>query len=271
MTSINLIQLWQQRKRMPLLLPPLLHPKQRTPGKARERKSLLSRLLLSLRNPARSSRFWLFIKRARLMPKLLLLASTKQPLQFRSQSIRKASVPHRRNIPPLYILAIYLAAFVAANLFLKHYGRYGLWVSSFILIPFDFVARCILHETIKSRLLLILWLLLLTSVSGIITALINFDASAIAMASVCGFTCAQLAASLWYQALIKTRPWIKVNGSDLIGIVLDSIIFQYIAFGEIVVLVTVGQIIVKCLGGLLWYYILIKKFRLYERINSGRS
>lgn len=167
-----------------------------------------------------------------------------------------------------FFIAMYLAAFIAANLLVKHFGAEGLWISSFVLIPFDFVCRCLFHETWAGKRL-IARLFLLTLVSSLITLLFS---PAIALASICGFVAAQLGAGMFYQSN-KGRSWFfKVNVSDLIAIVFDSIVFQLIAFHHLDLFITGGQILVKFAGGLLWYFIIFKKLKLHERfVSSGRS
>lgn len=163
------------------------------------------------------------------------------------------------------LIFFYLSAFVAANLIVKHFGAHGLWFSSFFLIPFDFVARCIIHEKYKGAKLIII-LSCLTAAASLITWAMN--APFIALASMSGFTAAQISAGVFYQLNKKNSSWFyKVNVSDLIAIIFDSFVFQLIAFGILDLYVTAGQIIIKFAGGLLWYYILFKKLKLNEKIN----
>lgn len=164
------------------------------------------------------------------------------------------------------VLSLYLLSFVGANLLVKHFGAYGLWFSSFLLIPFDFVCRCLLHEKWKG-LKLIFNLLLLTAASGAITYLINRHAINIALGSLAGFSASQLGAGIFYQWLKQSKNWFfKVNISDLIAIVCDSLVFQYIAFDKLVIPVTIGQVAIKFAGGLMWYYILFKKIKIQNRL-----
>lgn len=163
----------------------------------------------------------------------------------------------------LFIL-LWLAAFVAANLLVNHFGAYGLWVSSFLLIPFDFVCRCLFHETWTGRRL-VMNLTALTILSGCITFLINNGALNIALASFLGFAAAQLGAGIFYQRN-KNKSWFyKVNISDLVAIVFDSVVFQLVGFGTLNIYVTTGQVIIKFLGGLMWYFILKKHFHALKR------
>jgi hypothetical protein len=151
---------------------------------------------------------------------------------------------------------------VAANLFLKHFGPYGLWFSSFFLIPFDFICRCIFHENKQFKLLVALVLL-----AALLTVLINANALKIAFASVLGFTAAQLTAGTFYQLVINRSKFVKINGSDLVAIAFDSLVFQFVAFSFFNYKVALGQIAVKLAGGLLWYFVIFKIFK-YE-LNRG--
>jgi len=156
------------------------------------------------------------------------------------------------------IFLFFLAAFVAANLIVKHFGQYGLWFSSALLIPFDFVARCVIHEKYKGYKL-VLVLFALTLCAAAVTVAFNWNALNIAAASICGFAAAQLGAGAFYQGNIKRSLFIKVNISDLIAICLDSVIFQIVAFSSFNPTVTLGQIVIKFLGGLFWYFVLFRK------------
>lgn len=147
----------------------------------------------------------------------------------------------------------------------QHFGAYALWVSSFILIPFDFVVRCILHEkweggSLVSRLFII------TFLACAITYSMNKSYENIAISSAAGFTSAQVTSGLFYQLSKGKSYFFKVNLSDLLAITTDSILFQLIAFSAINPFITIGQIAVKFAGGLLWYYILFKRLRIHEKV-----
>lgn len=151
----------------------------------------------------------------------------------------------------------YLAALIAANLIVKHFGSHGLWFSSAILIPFDFVCRCIFHETWKG-FKLVRNLVVLTLISGIITVAFNYNALNIALASFTGIVAVQVFAGLFYQAFKNKSYLFKVNLSDLVAIIVDSIVFQLVAFKTVDLSVTGGQILIKIFGGLFWYFIIFK-------------
>lgn len=163
------------------------------------------------------------------------------------------------------IFVLFIIAFTIANLLVKHFGAPGLWISSALLIPFDFVLRCVIHERFSRRTLFVV-LLLLTVCAASITWIINYYAKWIAIASVCGLCAAQTFAGAFYQLIKYSKNWFfKVNVSDLIAIVFDSIVFQLIAFSTFNIGITAGQIAIKFGGGLFWYYIIFKKLKLHEK------
>lgn len=158
------------------------------------------------------------------------------------------------NIDKILIPA-YLIVMVIANIIVKEIGPTGLWISSFLLIPFDFVIRSILHERWTGKNLF-KRLSLLILAAGFLTYLINSSAQNIAIASFVAFMLAQAAASIFYQIHQSKKYFYKVNGSDFLAIIVDSIAFQFIAFGEPEIYIIAGQVIIKFIGGLMWYYII---------------
>lgn len=164
--------------------------------------------------------------------------------------------------------ALFLISIILGNLLVHELGRWGVLITSFVFIPFDFVIRCYIHELYTGKKLYVI-LFSIICLGALATYITNHDAKNIAIGSVSGFAIASLAGSLFYQLSLKQIPLIKVNGSDIIALIVDSIIFQLIAFGSIVWAVTSWQIAVKILGGLLWYYILINKFNLINKIKQS--
>jgi len=161
-------------------------------------------------------------------------------------------------------ISLYLAAFTLANFIVLWFGKTGLIFTALLLIPFDFVMRCMFHEQWKG-IELIAKLGALVAVSSAITYLINQDAKNIALASVGGFISAQIVAGIFYQLTIKKSYFIKVNGSDAVGIILDSIVFQMIAFGFITYEITLSQTLLKIIGGFFWYWVIFVKLKLHAR------
>ena len=162
-------------------------------------------------------------------------------------------------------ISIYLIAFVLANLIVLYFGSIGLIFTALFLIPFDFVMRCIFHETWKG-IELILKLGLIVIAASLITFVINRNAINIAIASSVGFILAQIFAGIFYQFFIKKSFFVKVNGSDAIGILIDSLSFQLIAFGIINYNILVGQFLLKLIGGFFWYWVIFKKIKLQDKL-----
>lgn len=161
-------------------------------------------------------------------------------------------------------IIIYVGAIILANLLVLWFGKYGLLLSSSLLIPFDFVMRCYFHERWKGTGLVIRLGLLIGS-AALATYLINQNSLSIAIASVVGFIFANIMAGLIYQMLIEKPVFYKVNGSDFAAIMVDSVIFQAIAFGSIDPVVMFGQVAIKMLGGLFWFWILFRVIKIKLR------
>jgi uncharacterized PurR-regulated membrane protein YhhQ (DUF165 family) len=163
-------------------------------------------------------------------------------------------------------ISIYLVAFILANFIVLHFGANGLIFTALFLIPFDFVMRCLFHEQWKG-IELVLKLGALVAVASIITYFINHDSINIALGSMFGFIAAQIFAGVFYQKMIKKSFFVKVNGSDAIAIIVDSIVFQLVAFSVIDTSITILQTILKIAGGLFWYWIIFKKLKLQNKIK----
>lgn len=161
-------------------------------------------------------------------------------------------------------ISIYLLAFVLSNFIVLYFGSVGLIFTALFLIPFDFVMRCLFHETWKGFELIVKMILLVIA-AGIITYLINYDTKLIAFASIFGFAGAQVVAGMFYQLNIEKDYLIKVNGSDAVGIMFDSIVFQMIAFGAVNWTIFLSQFTLKIIGGLLWYWVIFVKFKLHKK------
>jgi len=162
-------------------------------------------------------------------------------------------------------ISLYLLAFVFSNFIVLWYGAKGLIFTALFLIPFDFVIRCLFHEQWKGKEL-VLKLGTLVFIASLITYLINRDSQNIALGSMFGFITAQIIAGIFYQIFIKSNYFIKVNGSDFFGIIFDSIVFQLVAFSIIDFNVTIGQTVLKVLGGFFWYWIIFVKLELHKKI-----
>lgn len=151
------------------------------------------------------------------------------------------------------IVFLYISAIVVANNMVSMFGEIGLWVTGFFLIPFDLLARDILHEQWRGRYLFRKMFLLVLS-GGIISFATNPDTLHYSIAGVLAFASAGIINTLVYSLLDKHIKFIKMNASNFCASIADTSIFLVIAFGfksNLLSLLLI-QILIKFLGGMLW-------------------
>jgi hypothetical protein len=150
---------------------------------------------------------------------------------------------------------LYLAAIILANLSSAHFGPSASIVNAFLFIGLDLTARDRLHEAWDGRGLA--WKMgTLIATGSLLSWVINRDAGQIAVASFAAFAAASLVDAVVYQALRKQGYLVKVNGSNVFGAAVDSLVFPTIAFGGFLPWVTLGQFAAKVLGGFVWSLVL---------------
>jgi hypothetical protein len=155
----------------------------------------------------------------------------------------------------LYIV-LYLGAAVAANLLVTRFGPQSAPFVAFGLVSLDLTSRDHLHDAWKHKGLW--WKMAALIGSGsFLSWLVNRDAGPIALASFVAFGCAGLSDTLTYAVLGDKKYLVRVNGSNVVSAVVDSIVFLSLAFGWppdwwIVSL----QFAAKVLGGLVWSVLL---------------
>lgn len=160
----------------------------------------------------------------------------------------------------ILLVALYLAAIIAANLMIAHFGPQATIITAFLFIGLDITARDGLHESWRGRGL---WLKMaaLIAAGSLMSWLVNRDAGPIAIASFAAFAASGAADTLTYHAL-RHRAWaVKVNGSNIVSAAVDSLVFPTLAFGGFLPLVVLGQFIAKVSGGAVWAAILRFKRR----------
>jgi hypothetical protein len=157
-------------------------------------------------------------------------------------------------------ISLYLFAIIISNFVVHWMGSQGLIFTALFLIPFDYVMRCYFHEKWSGKEL-ILKLGSITILGSLLTFAFNQDTLNIAIGSSVSFFSAQIMAGLFYRINLKRSYFVKVNGSDLIAIIVDSLIFQMIAFQNIDLDIFYSQVFLKFIGGLFWYSILFRKGR----------
>ena len=146
---------------------------------------------------------------------------------------------------------IYIAALVAANLLVAWLGVWFSLVNAFVLIGLDLSLRDKLHDLWEGDKLPIKMGGLIATAS-IVSYAINPATGMIALASLAAFSLSMLADSLVYRYL-KDKEWmIRVNGSNIAGSAVDSVVFPTIAFGGLMLEIVALQFIAKVGGGYIW-------------------
>lgn len=156
----------------------------------------------------------------------------------------------------MILVVVYLAAITAANLLVAHYGPAIAPWTALAFIGLDLTCRDTLHDrwthgrTWKMGALILggsavswlvnLWLLDLPNVNRV------------AAASAVAFLASASADWAVYQLAIRRPWWQRVNGSNVVGAAVDSLLFLPLAFGQVVPGPMVGQFLAKVAGGALW-------------------
>lgn len=160
-----------------------------------------------------------------------------------------------------------MAAIVAANLSIIYFGPQAAIWNAFILIAFDLTARDALHEAWQGHHL---WgkMLMLIATGSLLSWWLNADAARIALASFVAFGLAGLSDALIYAVLGDKSRLVKMNGSNVISSIIDSVVFVSIA--GLPWFIIPGQIAAKIIGGVMWSVLLIRlsnnsiQMRLYD-------
>lgn len=159
----------------------------------------------------------------------------------------------------MLFIALYLIAIVAANLSVAWFGPSVTVINAFLFIGLDISTRDRLHEQWQGHNL---WrnMLLLIAGGSILSAVLNWNAAPIALASFGAFLLSETADALVYQALRKRPQWIKMNGSNVVSAAVDSLAFPALAFGfPLLWGIVIGQFVAKIIGGALWAYLLTRR------------
>jgi len=151
---------------------------------------------------------------------------------------------------------MYLAAIVAANLLTAWLGPWVTPINAFLFIGLDITARDSLHDAWHGRGLWWKMALLIGAGSALSWAL-NRNAGPIALASFVAFAASSTVDGLVYGALLKRDRMQRVNGSNLAGAAVDSLVFPVLAFGwPPDPWIVYGQFTAKTAGGLFWSLVL---------------
>lgn len=125
----------------------------------------------------------------------------------------------------------YLAAIVAANLLVKHFGPTYSPVIAFFAIAAVLIFRDQFADMVGQRRTAQLLQFGLIAAGALLTYLFNQDAAQIAKASVIAFAASETTEQAIYF-LLRHRPWMdRAPLSAVFGAAVDSVLFITIAFG----------------------------------------
>lgn len=162
------------------------------------------------------------------------------------------------------LVLFYLAAIVIANLAVATLGPGIVILNSFVLIAFDLASRDALHEAWEGPNLFGRMGMLIAT-GSILSYVLNRDAGPVAVASFVAFATAGACDALVYHGL-HGRAWlIRANGSNVVGGLVDSVVFlsllaalDGLPWATVPVLV-LGQWLAKVVGGAFWSLILRRR------------
>lgn len=155
----------------------------------------------------------------------------------------------------IFYVVLWLVAIVSANL-LTTLSEWMSPVTSFVAIGLNLTVRDGLHEVWHNRGLWWKMTLLILAGSALSVAF-NYDALQIAIASFLAFMGAGLADTVIYQLMYRFKRLEKVNASNLVSSLTDSLIFPIVAFGfPILWHIILADFAAKLAGGFIWSLIL---------------
>lgn len=149
------------------------------------------------------------------------------------------------------LILMYLVAIVVANLLVARFGASVTILNAFLFIGLDLTTRDYLHEQWHKHL----WrnMLILIASGSILSAVLNWQATPIAIASFVAFLASGIVDTVIYQVLGDRTRLVRVNGSNVLSAATDSVVFPALAFGfPLLIPVMLGQFVAKVAGGFLW-------------------
>jgi hypothetical protein len=128
-------------------------------------------------------------------------------------------------------------------------------LNAFLFIGLDLSTRDHLHARWQGRRL---WLRMLVLIgSGGLLAFLLGGSEQVALASCLAFIAASNVDALVYRALGNRTRLTQINGSNLVGASVDSLLFPLLAFGwPLSWAIVLGHILAKVVGGALWALLL---------------
>lgn len=157
-------------------------------------------------------------------------------------------------IPSWTLIACYLASAIVANMLAWRFGQLALVWTAAMLIPFDFLARDVLHRRWELEGAVRARMLCLVVLGSVVTWILNPAAGSVALASGMAFATSSSIDALLF-ALVRGSLFKRAMLSNVIGSITDSIVFPAVAFGVVDFCLSASQVVLKLVGGLVWLYI----------------
>lgn len=149
----------------------------------------------------------------------------------------------------------YLVAAVAANITVQSFGPTAMPIIAFMMIGLGLTSRDYLHEAWQGKRLG--WkMLALIDGGSVLTYLVNHEAKRIAWASFLAFACAEATDAVTYSLLKRRARRLKVNGSNMVSTLVDSVVIPAAAIGLFNFKTIAPQYATKGAGGWVWSMIL---------------
>jgi hypothetical protein len=156
-------------------------------------------------------------------------------------------------------IGLYLGAIVTANFAVWYWGQAALPFTAFLLIPFDLVTRDVLHERWEGGRL---WPKMAALIFGgsVLTALLNWDAVWVAVASSASFCAAGVINAVGFAVLRRADRLVRMNTSNFFAAIVDSVVFPIVAFGVAGTSwsLSVSQAAAKFVGGIVFSFLFVK-------------
>lgn len=152
------------------------------------------------------------------------------------------------------LVSLYVLMILAANSIVAVYGPSATIAIAGLLIGPVMTIRDMLHEMWKHNTKRNM--LALICATGVLSYLLNPATGMIAVASFVAFLFSECADYLVYSALHNSNVMAKANTSNVVGAVIDSLVFPTIAFGALMPSIVIGQILAKFAGGFMYSLLL---------------
>lgn len=148
------------------------------------------------------------------------------------------------------ICGVFLAAIAIANIAVHRYGQVALVFTAAILMPMDFLARDILHHRWEQSGSVVMPMSLLIAIGALLTIALNPTALYVAIASALAFTVSAAGNTAVYAATKGRNRFVRMNASNGVAAVVDSVVFPLMAFGSLDPGLSIAQAVIKSAGGL---------------------